>query len=235
MTDVKQADRARRSSLRAKAATTGKPDHGVVPRQRDAERTQKEILAAALHEFAAFGLGGARVDRIAERAGLAKRLIFYYFGSKENLFGETLRESYRGIRDAEKALRLEDLAPDEAIRRLIGFTWTYYLEHPEFLTLLNSENLHRGRHIADAPDLVDVNVPLIRTLGDVVERGRREGIFRGGVDPLQLYISIAGLAYFYLSNNSTLSVIFGRDLMAKKALAERVSHINDVVLGYLLR
>ena len=223
-------DRRRRMARAAEAS-----DDGVVPKQRDAERTQKEILAAALHEFAAFGLGGARVDRIAERAGLAKRLIFYYYGSKENLFGATLRESYRGIRDAEKGLRLEDLAPDDAIRRLIGFTWTYYLEHPEFLTLLNSENLHQARHIADSTDLVDVNVPLIRTLGDVLERGRRDGVFRGGVDPLQLYVSIAGLAYFYLSNNATLSVIFGRDLKARKALNERLSHINDVVLGYLLR
>ena len=207
----------------------------ATPRQRDAERTRKAILAAAMLEFAQYGLGGARVERIADRAGLAKRLIFYYFGTKENLFRATLHESYKSIRDAEQALRLDALAPADAIRRLIEFTWNYYLGHPEFLTLLNSENLHQARHIADSSDLPDVNVPLIRTLGEVVERGRRDGVFRGGVDPLQLYISIAGLAYFYLSNNATLSVIFGRDLKTAKALNERVSHINDVVLGYLLR
>lgn len=207
----------------------------ATPRQRDAERTRKEILAAAMLEFAAYGLGGARVERIAERASLAKRLIFYYFGTKENLFRATLHESYQSIRDAEKALHLDALAPADAIRRLIEFTWNYYLAHPEFLTLLNSENLHQARHIANSTDLPDVNVPLIKTLGEVLERGRRDGVFRGGVDPLQLYISIAGLAYFYLSNNATLSVIFGRDLKAPKALNERISHMNDVVLGYLLR
>lgn len=222
-------------SRRKLAAPAPAPTVEAVPRLRDAERTKKEILAAAMHEFAAYGLGGARVDRIADRAGLAKRLIFYYFGSKENLFRETLHASYRSIREAEKELHLADLSPADAVRRLIGFTWDYYLAHPEFLTLLNSENLHQARHIADSPDLPDVNVPLIEMLGEVVERGRREGVFRGGVDPLQLYISIAGLAYFYLSNNATLSVIFGRDLKTRKALAERVSHINDVVLGYLLR
>ena len=207
----------------------------VAPRQRDAERTQREILAAAIDEFARFGLGGARVDRIATRAGLAKRLVFYYFQTKENLFRAALHESYRGIREAEAALRLEDLPPVDAVRTLVDFTWRYYLAHPEFLTLLNSENLHQARHLVDSADIRDVNFPLIRTLGDVLERGRRDGVFRGGVDPVQLYVSIAGLAYFYLSNNATLSVIFGRDLKAQKALNERISHIHEVVLGYLVR
>lgn len=228
---------SRVNEVRSKARLHGADDvvSAPAPRQRDPARTQKEILAAALQEFAEHGLGGARVERIAERAGLAKRLIFYYFQTKENLFGAVLQESYRGIRDAEKVLHLADLAPPDAIRALIRFTWTYYLEHPEFLTLLNSENLHQARHIADSVDLRDVNMPLIETLNEILERGRRSGVFRGGVDPLQLYISIAGLAYFYLSNNATLSVIFGRDLRAGKALDERLSHINDVVLGYLLR
>ena len=207
----------------------------LAPRQRDADRTRKSILAAAVQEFAAYGLAGARVDRIAERAGLAKRLIFYYFDNKENLFRAVLHETYSSIRDAEKLLRLNDFGPADGIRRLVEFTWAYYLEHPEFLTLLNSENLHRARHISGSPDIRDVNFPLIETLGEILERGRQEGVFRGGVDPVQLYISIAGLAYFYLSNNSTLSVIFGRDLMANKALNERLSHITEVILGYVVR
>lgn len=204
-------------------------------RGRDAERSRADILAAALQEFAAYGLGGARVERIAERAGLNKRLLYYYFGDKEALFRAVLEEAYQHIREAERALHLNDLEPADAVRRLTEFTWTYYLAHPEFLTLLNSENLHQARHIGGSERARALNSPLIDTLGLVLERGRVSGVFRGGVDPLQLYISIAGLAYFYLSNNHTLSAIFGRDLKSPKALNERLSHICDVILGYVLR
>lgn len=203
-------------------------------RTRDAERTQQEILAAAMGEFADHGLGGARIDAIAERAGINKRLIYYYFGNKEGLFLAVLEQTYADIRAAEGALHLELADPAEAVRRLVAFTWNHYLAHPEFLTLLNSENLHRARHLQQSQRIREMNSPLIQTLGDVLERGRRDGLFRGGVDPVQLYISIAGLAYFYLSNNHTLSTIFGRDLMLPKALSERLSHITEVVMGYVL-
>jgi len=213
----------------ASAATT------VELRTRDADRTQQEILRAAMHEFAASGLGGARIDGIAERAGVNKRLIYYYFGGKDELFLAVLEQTYADIRDAERELHLERLSPPDAVRRLVSFTWEHYLAHPEFLTLLNSENLHRARHLKTSSRIREMNSPLVHTLGEVLERGRREGTFRGGVDAVQLYISIAGLAYFYLSNNHTLSTIFGRDLMAPKALSERLSHITEVVMGYVLR
>lgn len=203
-------------------------------RLRDADRSQATILAAARDEFAEHGLGGARVDRIAERAGLNKRLIYYYFADKERLFQAVLEQAYRDIRAAEQALHLLDLPPADAVRRLVEFTWNYYLAHPEFLTLLNSANLHRARHLADSQRARELNTPLIETLGEILESGRREGSFRGGVDPLQLYVSIAGMAYFYLSNNFTLSAIFGRDLMTPKALQQRLSHMSDVILGYVL-
>jgi AcrR family transcriptional regulator len=204
-------------------------------RSRDADRSQQAILHAACDEFAAHGLGGARVDRIAQRAGVNKRLIYYYFDNKDSLFVAVLEDAYRQIREAEHALRLADLSPAQAVRRLTEFTWNYYLEHPEFLTLLNSENLHSGRHLAQSTQVQRLNSPLIQTLAEVLERGRASGEFRGGVDPLQLYISIAGLAYFYLSNKHTLSAIFGRNLMSTKARSERLAHITEVVLGYLLR
>jgi AcrR family transcriptional regulator len=204
-------------------------------RTRDADRTQQEILRAAMAEFHERGLGGARIDSIAERAGINKRLIYYYFGSKEDLFLCVLEQTYADIRNAEHALHLETADPADAVRRLVAFTWKHYLAHPEFLTLLNSENLHRARHLKRSTRIREMNSPLIQTLGDVLERGRREGVFRGGVDAVQLYISIAGLAYFYLSNNHTLSAIFGRDLMSPKALSERLSHITEVVMGYVLR
>ena len=205
------------------------------PRQRDADRSQLGILTAARDEFAQHGLAGARVDRIAERAGLNKRLIYYYFGSKDDLFLAVLESVYADIRDAEQALHLLDLPPDEALRRLTEFTWNYYIEHPEFITLLNSANLHQARHLTKSKRVREMNSPLIQTLGDILERGRKQGIIRGGIDPVQLYISIAGLAYFYLSNNHTLSAIFGRDLMTRKAHSERLSHMCDVILGYVLR
>jgi AcrR family transcriptional regulator len=203
-------------------------------RVRDADRSQSTILAAARDEFAEYGLGGARVDRIAERAGLNKRLIYYYFEDKERLFQEVLEQAYRDIRAEETQLRLLELDPPTAVRRLIEFTWDYYLQHPEFLTLLNSANLHKARHLAESKRARELNSPLIETLAAVLERGRREGTFRGGVDPVQLYVSIAGMAYFYLSNSYTLSAIFGRELLAPKARSERLSHMTDVILGYLL-
>ena len=204
-------------------------------RLRDADRSQSTILAAARDEFAEYGLGGARVDRIAERAGLNKRLIYYYFEDKETLFQAVLEQAYRDIREQEMKLHLLDLEPPMAVRRLVEFTWDYYLAHPEFLTLLNSANLHKARHLQGSQRARELNSPLIDTLAAVLERGRRDGVFRGGVDPVQLYVSIAGLSYFYLSNSYTLSAIFGRDLTAPKARSERLSHMTDVILGYLLR
>ena len=204
-------------------------------RLRDADRSQNIILAAARDEFAELGLGGARMDRIAERAGLNKRLIYYYFEDKEKLFEAVLEQAYLHIREAERELNLLNLKPADAVRRLVEFTWNYYLDHPEFLTLLNSANLHKARHLQGSERVREMNSPLIAMLGEILERGRKEGSFRGGIDPVQLYVSIAALSYFYLSNSFTLSSIFGRDLLAAKARSERLSHMCDVILGYVLR
>ena len=204
-------------------------------RPRDADRSQRGILDAACDEFAAHGLGGARVERIADRAGVNKRLIYYYFKNKESLFRAVLERTYERIRGEELQLNLRQVEPIEAIRRLISFTWNYYLEHPEFLTLLNSENLHRARHLRTSSKAREMNSPLIETLTDVLERGTKAQLFRAGVDPVQLYISIAALSYFYLGNCHTLSTIFDRDLLSPKARVERLSHMTELVLGYLVR
>jgi AcrR family transcriptional regulator len=200
---------------------------------RDAVRTQAAILEAATQEFARHGLGGARVDSIAARAKTNKRMLYYYFGGKEDLFLAVLERAYEHIRLEEQKLRLSDLPPVEGVTQLIVFTWNYYLGHPEFMTLLNSENLHRAQHLKRSRKIRAMHSPLIATLSEVLARGAREGVFRGGVDPVQLYVSIAALGYFYLSNNHTLSTIFGRDLMAAKAKAARLAHIKSLVLGYL--
>ncbi|GER15542.1 TetR/AcrR family transcriptional regulator [Variovorax boronicumulans] len=204
------------------------------PRSRDADRSQLAILASARDEFAARGLAGARMDSIAERAGLNKRLIYYYFGSKDDLFLAVLERVYADIRAAEQRLHLDEIEPVEAIRQLVSFTWHYYLEHPEFITLLNSENLHGAAHLKRSDRIQEMNSPLVQLLDTVLERGKKDNLFRAGVDPVQLYISIASLCYFYLSNNHTLSAIFGRDLRAPKAMAQRLSHMTDLVLGYVL-
>jgi AcrR family transcriptional regulator len=215
-----------------KASARSDPAHRGASR-RDPERNRGRILAAALDEFAHYGLGGARVDRIAARAGANKRMLYYYFGNKEDLFLAVLESSYAHIRRAELGLRLGALDPAEGIRRLIAFTWDYYLKHPEFLTLLNSENLHRGRHIRRSHQIAAMHSPLIAMLRDLLERGARAGKFRRGVDPVQLYISIAGLGYFYLGNRHTLSTIFERDLLAARSKTERLTHMTELVLGYL--
>ena len=216
-------------------ATASRKAAAPEQRSRDADRSQRDILQAALGEFAAHGLGGARMDRIAERAGVNKRLIYYYFESKEGLFLSVLEAAYESIRGEEQQLNMTQVEPIEAIRRLIAFTWNYYIAHPEFLTLLNSENLHRARHLKTSAKVRSMHSPLVQTIADVLERGRKAGLFRAGVDPIQLYISIAGLSYFYLGNSHTLSTIFGRDLLGAKAQVERLSHMTDLVLGYLVR
>ena len=201
--------------------------------RRNPVRNQGRILKAAVTEFARHGLGGARVDRIAARAGANKRMLYYYFGNKDELFLAVLVDSYARIRSAERALHLTDLDPREAMRRLVEFTWNYYLQHPEFLTLLNSENLHRARHIRRSRSIVAMHSPFVAMIKQVLERGARAGEFRRGVDPVQLYISVAALGYFYLSNRHTLSAIFERDLLAPKSKAERLKHMTELVLGYL--
>ena len=217
------------------AATPVKARPRAARPTRDAERTQAAILEAATQEFARHGLGGARVDRIAERAKTNKRMLYYYFGGKEDLFLAVLERAYEHIRGEELELRLTDLDPAEGVKALVVFTWNYYLAHPEFMTLLNSENLHRAQHLKRSRKIRAMHSPLVATLSELLARGAREGVFRRGVDPVQLYVSIAALGYFYLSNNHTLSTIFGRDLLASKAKAERLAHINDLVQGYLAR
>ena len=200
---------------------------------RDPDRTRSRILAAATQDFARHGLGGARVDRIAARAGANKRMLYYYFGSKDDLFLAALEESYAQIRNAERALDLEHRDPREAIKRLVEFTWDYYLGHPEFMTLLGSENLHEGRHVRRSRRVRELHTPLVQTLRGILRRGEREGLFRKGVDPVQLYISIAGEGYFYLSNRYTLAQIFKRDLMSKSALAARARHNSEMIVNAL--
>lgn len=203
------------------------------PRPRNAVRTRATILAAATVEFADKGLGGARIDEIADRAGVNKALLYHYFGNKDALFVAVLEETYASIRGAEAELDLEALEPIDAMTRLVDFTWNYFIEHPEFITLLNSENLHRARHLKESRSVRALHHPLVERIREILERGAETRVFRADADPVQLYISIAALGYFYLSNAHTLGTVFGRDLHSPAELEGRRQHVHQVVLGYL--
>ena len=200
---------------------------------RDPEQTSAAILAAAVHEFAQKGYGGARIDEIAKRSGANKRMIYHYFGGKEALYLVALESVYAGIRSAEAELHLTERDPADGMVELARFTWRYFLAHPEFLSLLGTENLLKARHLKRSTRILGLHSPLVETLAEVLRRGAAQGLFRRHVDPVHLYITIAALGFFYLSNRHTLSAIFRRDLGEKEELAAWEQHITTVVLAYL--
>jgi AcrR family transcriptional regulator len=200
------------------------------PRIRDAEATQKRILAAAKQEFAKKGLGGARVDDIAARAKANKRMIYHYFDSKESLFQRVLEDAYVDIRTAEQKLELDHLDPKDALERLVRFTWKYYLDNPEFLTMVNSENLHKARHLKKSKVVQDISRRLVTMVDTLLERGAKQGLFRDGVDPVQLNITIAAIGYYYFTNRFTGSIIYERDLMSREALDTRLQFNIDTIM-----
>lgn len=200
---------------------------------RDPERTSASILAAAVTEFTEKGYAGARIDSIALKSGANKRMIYHYFGDKDGLYLAVLEDAYVGIRLSEAKLQLSDLEPIQAIERLVGFTWDYFMEHPEFLSLLSTENLHRAKFLRKSKRVLQLHSPLVSMISGVLDRGVESGVFRRGVDPVHVYISIAALGIFYLSNRWTLSAIFDRDLTAQSETCAWGRHISTVILGYL--
>ncbi len=207
--------------------------HDAMP--RDAGQTRKRILAAATVEFARKGLGGARVDAIALRSKSNKRMIYHYFRSKEQLFTAVLEAAYTGIRTAEQNLHLDELPPEEAISRLVNFTWTYYLDHPEFLTLVNSENLHHAKHLKRSEIIRRVSSQFVQMVKSILDRGVATGVFRDGIDAVQLNITIAAIGYYYFTNRFTGSIIFERDLMAPDNLEARLAFNLDTILRLVKR
>ncbi|WP_163264034.1 TetR/AcrR family transcriptional regulator [Chelativorans alearense] len=209
-----------------------KPERGGRQKvSRDPERTQAAILEAATAEFAEKGIGGARVDMIAERAGTNKRMLYHYFGDKIGLYVAVLEAAYGAIRSAERELDLAHKAPEEALSELSRFTWHYFLKHPEFISLLNTENLHNAEHLRGSRKLMEMHSHFVTELAEVLRRGAEDGLFRPGIDPINVYITIAALGYFYLSNRHTLSAIFDRDLSDPARLAEWEVHVVKTVLA----
>ena len=200
------------------------------PRIRDAEATQKRIMVAAKKEFARNGLGGARVDVIAEEADANKRMIYHYFESKEKLFQLVLEEAYAKIRAAEQKLELDHLDPKMALERLVRFTWKYYLDNPEFITLVNSENLHKAKHLKKSTVIHTMSRRFVEMVGALLERGVRDGVFRDNIDPVQLNITIAAINYYYITTRFTGAIIFERNMMAPEALQERLDFNIETII-----
>jgi len=196
-------------------------------------RTKADILRAAREEFCESGFNGARVDRIAGRAKANKRLLYHYFGNKAALYQAVLLDAYKEIREGEQKLSLSQHPPVEAMDRLVRFTFRHFLANPWFPRLLAVENLQDARFLKQIKDIPALHSPLVAVLADILKRGGEAGIFRSDVDPMQLYISIAGLGYFYVSNMKTLSVIFGRDLSDVALIQEREAQAVQMVLDYL--
>jgi len=205
----------------------------TIPQSPRAEATRRRILDAALAEFAAHGLAGARVDEIAARAGANKRMLYAYFGNKEDLWVAVLETAYAHKRGEEAALAVDGLPPGEAMAALVRFNLRYTARHPEFVALLNQENLHRAAYLARSERVPALYSPLLETLRAVLARGEEAGVFRTGVDPMQAYITIVALGHFYVSNSHTLSAIFGTGLEEEAAVASREAHSVEVVMGWL--
>ncbi len=200
---------------------------------RDAERTQQAILTAAEEEFASKGLAGARVDVIAEEAGANKRMLYYYFGSKDELYLAVLERAYGKMREAERELNLTHLDPLDAIRRLVEFKFDYCLKHPTIIPLLAGENMHGAKYLKRSRKLRDMHTMLVDIISNVLTEGEKKGEIKPGIDPLHLYISISALSYLYFSNSATLSAAFGRQLSSAAEQQLRRRHCVDVILSYV--
>ena len=198
---------------------------------RDAELTRARILKAARNEFMRHGYSGARIERISRTGRSSDRMIYYYFGSKEALYIEVLEGVYSELGAAESRLVLDEGRPLEALRTLIAFTWGYYLAHPEFVALLSNENLQRGRHITKSLTVAQLSRPVLDILARILDEGARQKLFRPGLDVRHVYLTLAALGYFYLSNRYTLSSFLDIDLMQRKSCDDWLEEMTRVMLA----
>ena len=199
------------------------------------EASRAGIVAAAIDEFAARGFKGASMDAIAARTHTTRALINYYFGSKEKLYIAVLEQVYAGIREAEGELDLDHLAPADAVRRIVGFTYNYYLTHEGFVRIVVAENQARGRQFRKSKAMRTLNRPIIDRLAGVIARGQAEGLFRKDVDPVEIHKSIAALGMFNVTNQYTFGSIFQREMGAKGDVTRRCEMVTELILSYLTR
>lgn len=233
MTRVNQTAAARNGAPRAGAARERAAGGPARVRRREPERSKRDILAAATAEFAAKGLAGARVDQIAKRARINKRMLYQYFGDKEALWLAALEAAYENMRREERLLDVATMSPREGMAALMRFNFEYCSSHPEFISLLNNENLHKAKYLKKSKRVRELYSPLLSLISDLLGRGQKSGVFRSGLDPVDLYLTIASLGYFYFSNIHTLSTIFGRDLGARASRSHQAELFVDVILRFL--
>jgi len=217
--------RAAGIAMDLRTAAMRKPKTPVANRAR--------IVRAAIDEFAARGFKGASMDAIAARTDTTRALINYYFGSKEKVYLAVLEHVYAEIRQAESLLDLDHLAPVDAIRRIVQFTFDYYLANEGFVRLVVAENQVKGRHLKKSRVMRTLNRPIIDTLARVIARGQGEGSFRPGIDPVEVHMAIAALGMFNVTNQHTFAAIFQRDMGSKGDVRRRRAMVTEVVLGYL--
>ncbi|MBM3538813.1 MAG: TetR/AcrR family transcriptional regulator [Alphaproteobacteria bacterium] len=213
--------------------STGQKKRGASQRTNDPERTKRDIVTVATHEFAENGLSGARVDEIAARTKTSKRMIYYYFGSKEGLYLAVLEEAYRHIRNIEGELKVDHLSPDEGLAQLVRSTFDYHLANPDFARLVMNENMHRGEFIGQSTIIQKLNLPAIQSVRSLYERGRKADVFRDGIDPVELHWTISALCLFNVSNRYTFSIIFKRDLGSAPVLAARRQTAVETILSFV--
>lgn len=212
---------------------TAVPPEPAPARQRDAERTRREILEVATREFAEHGFSGARVDEIAERTRTTKRMIYYYFGGKEQLFVAVLEHAYAEIREAEQTIDVDHLDALTAIRRLAELTFDHHESHPDFIRLVSIENIHRGEHIAGRRDFAGRNSPAIELIERILDRGRAEGTFVRKVDAVDLHMMISAFCVFRVANRHTFGSLFDRDPLDPKLRTRYRRMLGDMVVGYV--
>mgnify|MGYP002403707218 CR=1 FL=1 len=202
------------------------------PPRRDSAATQERILNAATREFADKGFDGARVDEIARSSGVNKNLLYHYFGNKEQLFTAVLERVYETIRARQSDLSIRTMPPEQGMRRLVELTSLVWEEVPEFVRLLASENLHEARHVRESARIVPMYDPLMQTIKVLLKRGEEAGVFRGGIDPIDLYISITSLTAHYISHRHTFEALFS-EMASEKRLEQRREHAVEMILRYL--
>jgi AcrR family transcriptional regulator len=202
-------------------------------RTNDPGRTMANICEVALAEFAEKGLAGARIDEIAAATHTSKRMIYYYFNGKEGLYLAVLEEAYRRMRQREAALRLDDLPPVEALRRLVGYTFDHHSSNEPYIRLVMSENIHRGQFLAQSPFIQDMNVPAIAAIRKLYDRGVAQGLFRPGLDPVDIHASISALSFFNVSNRHSFGLIFKRDFSDPAVAGPRRTQIVDMIERHL--
>lgn len=203
------------------------------PRRRNPAATRQSILKAGTAEFCAKGYAGARIETIAKKASCNIRMLYHYFGSKEQLYLAALERVYERLRSREESLDLLHLDPVEGMAALVDFTFDHMAEHQEFIRLIGNENLLKGRYLKKSKYVPQATLPLVEAIEDLLQRGQAAGVFRRNVDPVQLYISILSLGYVHVSNKFTLSITFGQDLGDGDWLTARRDHVREVILGYL--